>query len=115
MLDGYVYNEKLYIGDVAVLNVAGVADQKVTIGIRPEGFSIDENGPLVCELSSIEVMGRDVSIVSKHPNSLNPVIRSIVNSDNQLPVGNQTVRYSLKPHKIFIFNKETEERIRFEV
>ena len=26
-----------------------------------------------------------------------------------------TVSYSLKPHKVFLFNKETEERIRFEV
>ena len=115
VLDGYVHDGKLYIGDVAVLNVPSVTDQKVTVGIRPEGFIIDENGPLSCELSSIEVMGRDVSIVSKHPNSLNPVIRSIVNADNQLPVGNQTVKYSLKPNKVFIFSKENEERIRFEV
>ena len=115
VLDGYVHDGKLYIGDVAVLNVPSVTDQKVTVGIRPEGFIINENGPLSCELSSIEVMGRDVSIVSKHPNSLNPVIRSIVNADNQLPVGNQTVKYSLKPNKVFIFSKENEERIRFEV
>ena len=26
-----------------------------------------------------------------------------------------TVSYSLKPHKVFLFNKETEERVYFEV
>jgi hypothetical protein len=26
-----------------------------------------------------------------------------------------TVRYSLKPHKVFLFNKENEERIPYEV
>ena len=27
----------------------------------------------------------------------------------------KTVRYNIKPHKFFLFNKETEERIRYEV
>ena len=27
----------------------------------------------------------------------------------------ETVRFALKPHKVFIFNKETEERLYFEV
>ena len=60
-------------------------------------------------------MGRDVSVVSTNPASLNPVIRSIINSDSNLDADAETVRYSLKRHKVFIFNKETEERIRFEV
>ena len=68
-----------------------------------------------CKLSSIEVMGRDVSIVSTNEASQNPVIRSIINADNKVDVTKETVRYSLKSHKVFIFNKETEERIYFEV
>ena len=27
----------------------------------------------------------------------------------------KAIRYNLKAHKLFVFNKETEERIRFEV
>ena len=115
VFDGYVKNGQLYIGDAAVLNVPGVDNRAVTVGIRPEGFVLDENGPLTCELSSVEVMGRDVSIVSKHAASLNPVIRSIINADNKVAVGAATVSYSLKAHKVFIFDKETEERIHFEV
>lgn len=115
VFDGYVKNGKLYIGDAAVLDVPGVDNRAVTVGIRPEGFVLDENGPFTCELSSVEVMGRDVSIVSKHAASLNPVIRSIINADNKVAVGAATVSYSLKAHKVFIFDKETEERIHFEV
>ena len=64
VFDGCVKGGKVYIGEDAVLEVSNVADQEVTIGIRPEGFQLDENGALQCKLSSLEVMGRDVSVVS---------------------------------------------------
>jgi len=115
VLSGKVSGGKVYVGDDAVLEVAGVADQEVIIGIRPEGFVLDENGPLHCTLSNVEVMGRDVSIVSTNPASINPSVRSIINADNKVDLGAKTVRYSIKPHKFFLFNKETEERIRYEV
>ena len=115
VLEGRVSGGKLFIGGDAVLEIAGVADQEVIIGIRPEGFELDENGPLHCTLSNVEVMGRDVSIVSTNPASLNPSIRSIINADNKVDLGAGFVRYSLKPHKLFLFSKETEARIRYEV
>ena len=58
-------------------------------------------------------MGRDVSVVSRHANSLNPVVRSIINSDAMIDTTAATISYSLKAHKVFIFNKDTEERIKF--
>ena len=113
VFEGVVSGEKVYIGEEAVMDVPGVADQEVMIGIRPEGFILDENGPLHCNLNNVEVMGRDVSIVCTNPASANPVIRAIIDADNKIELGTQTVRFSLKPHKVFVFNKETEERIRF--
>ena len=115
VFEGRVADEKLYLDDAAVLDVPGVADQNVYVGIRPEGFNLDPNGPFVCDLNSVEVMGRDVSIVSTNKSSVNPVIRSIINADNKIAAEATTVGYSLKPHKVFLFNKETESRIYFEV
>ena len=115
VFDGRVQDGKVYIGEDAVLEVSNVADQAVTIGIRPEGFQLDDNGALGCKLSNVEVMGRDVSVVSTNEASLNPVIRSILDSDNKVDPAAETVRFNVKPHKIFLFNKETEERIYFEV
>ena len=115
VLEGKVEGDKVYIGEDAVMEVTGVEDQPVYVGIRPEGFILDENGPLHCKLSNVEIMGRDASIVSTNEASVNPVIRSIINSDNKVDTANPVVRYSLKPHKFFLFNKETEERIRYEV
>ncbi len=113
VFSGKIKSGKLHIGGAAVMDVPGVADQEVTVGIRPEGFNLDPNGPLVLNLSNLEVMGRDVSVVSKHPDSINPIIRSIINSDAKIDTNAKTVAFSLKPHKVFIFNKDTEERINF--
>ena len=111
VFEGCVKGGKLYVGESAILDATGVADQEVYIGIRPEGFILDDNGPLTCKLSAVEVMGRDSSIVSTHEASCNPVIRSIVDSDNKVDPKRETVSYSLKPNKVFIFNKETEQRV----
>ena len=113
VFNGYVKDEKLFIGEEEVLDVRGVANQPVHVGIRPEGFIFDENGPLTCELSNLEVMGRDTSIVSKNSESQNPIVRSIIDSDIKVDPEAKEVKFSLKENKVFIFNKETEERIYF--
>ncbi|MBQ2939218.1 MAG: ABC transporter ATP-binding protein [Clostridia bacterium] len=114
VFEGKVAGGKLYLDGVEVLDVPGVADQDVTVGIRPEGFTLDENGPMVCGLNSVEVMGRDVSVVSTHPASVNSVIRSIIDADNKVAAA-ETVSYSLKPHKVFLFSKQDESRIYFDI
>ena len=115
VFEGEVKGGKLYIGEEAVLDVNGVEDQKVTVGVRPEGFVPAEDGALTCKLNSVEVMGRDVSVVSTNEASLNPSIRSIVDADYKISSASEFVKYRLKPHKVFLFNAENEERIRFEV
>ncbi len=102
-------------GGEAVLDVKGVSDRPVHVGIRPEGFIPDKNGALTCNLNNVEVMGRDVSVVSTHKDSLNPLIRSIVDADYKINNEDKTINFSLKAHKVFLFDTETEERIRFEV
>ena len=115
VFNGEVKGGKLYLDGAAVLDVPGVDDRNVFVGIRPEGFVPDENGALVCHMNNLEVMGRDVSVVSTHPASLNPVIRSIVDADNKINRDVESISFSLKAHKVFLFDAETEERIRFEV
>ena len=114
VFEGQVKSGKLWLGEDAVLDVRGVPDQEVYVGIRPEGFILQEDGPLCCELNRLEVMGRDVSVVSTHPCSQNLTIRSIIAAENSVNTASATVRFALKPRKVFLFNKETEERIRFD-
>lgn len=114
VFSGRVEGGKVYIGEEAVLDVEGVEDQEVTIGIRPEGFELDENGRFTCNLRNVEIMGRDVSVVSSHPAAATPVIRSIIDADNRVDTSKQTVKFLIKPHKLHLFHKETEERIAFQ-
>ena len=113
VFNGRVSNETLYIGLEAVMKTPGVKDQDVYVGVRPEGFVLEDDGVLTCSLNSVEVMGRDVSVVCANEASANPVIRAIINAENTIDEDKESVRFNLKPNKTFIFNKETEERIFF--
>ena len=113
VFDGEVKDGHLYIGEEAVLAVSGVANQSVTAAIRPEGFTLSETGALSCDLSRVEVMGRDISVVSTHPKSQNVTIRSIISAENAVNTASQKVRFDLKPNKVFLFQKESGTRIDF--
>ena len=115
VFDGKVNNEQLYIGDAAVCTVPGVKDQPVIIGIRPEGFNLDAQGSFEVYLHRVEVMGRDTSVVSAHPACRNEVIRSIIPAKNKVDKTAKTVRFTLSPEKVFLFDAETEQRIPFPV
>lgn len=116
VFEGELKNNSLYIGGEKVLSYSNnVENQQVYVGVRPEGFILSDEGCLHCELSNLEVMGRDVSIVSKHESSVNPIIRSIIDADNKIDVTKTTVSFNLKPNKVFVFNKLSEERIILEV
>ena len=105
----------LYIGSEKVLEVNGAEDQQVFAGIRPEGFILDENGPFSLNLSRVEIMGRDISVISFHDcTKEKKAVRSIISSDN-VPVSKPVVRFSLKRHKVFLFDVKTGERIYFEI
>ncbi len=108
--EGTIKNGGLYIGEEKVLNV-DAADGDVNVGIRPEGYILDENGPLTCQLHTVEVMGRDISIVSSHEKSVTPVNRSIISAENKVDLAAETVRFALKPHKVHLFHKQTQDRI----
>ena len=115
VFEGNVKSGMLYIGDEAVMEVSGAPDGEVYAAVRPEGFILQEDGPFTCRLSGVEVMGRDVSIVSRHDCAVSPVIRAIIGSDNRVNTASDTVRFALKRNKTFIVDRKTEERIRFEV
>ena len=113
VFDGEVKDGHLYIGEEAVLAVPGVANQSVTAAVRPEGCTLSETGALSCDLSRVEVMGRDISVVSTHPKSQNVTIRSIISAENAVNTASQKVRFDLKPNKVFLFQKESGARIDF--
>ena len=115
VFSGEVRGGVLYIGEDGVLNVKGVSDRKVFVGVRPEGFLLEAAGPLSCSLQAVEVMGRDRSVVSTHPAAVSETLRAIIPSEEEIAAGSGSVRFALKPAKLHLFDAVTEERIPFEV
>jgi len=102
---------RLLIGADAVLEAGALPDQDVYAGIRPEGFLLQEDGPLCLNFSGVEVTGRDMTVISTSEYSLSPSVRAIIGPDNKVPLEAACVRFGLKPDKVLLFHKETGERI----
>lgn len=111
VFEGSVKNGCLYIGNDCIRKNINASDKEVYVGIRPEGFVLNKNGELGCVLKNVEIMGRDMSIVSENEHCHNTVIRSIIPSDSDISGLSQNIRFDIKDNKIFIFDKDTEQRI----
>ena len=109
LFQGEVKGGKLFLGGDAVLDVA-LDDRPVTVGVRPEGFVPQEDGALRCVLSGVEVMGRDISVVSTHP-AAEAALRSIIAAESLPQIGKAELRFALKPGKVFVFDRVSEERL----
>lgn len=112
---GTVRQGRLRIGEQEVLSVPGAPDGDVTVGIRPEAYVLQDDGPFACGLTRVEVMGRDCSMVITHPCAVSESIRCIIPADALSHAGADTVRFGLKPNKVYLFDPVTEERIPFAV
>ena len=40
-------------------------------------------------------------------------LRAIISAENQVDTAGKEVRFALKPNKLFLFDRETEERVPF--
>ena len=114
VFNGRIENGKIMIGDEAVLDIEGCEDQEIYVAIRPEGFILNPEGRFHCTLKQVEIMGRDTSIVTTHPESRNESVRTIITLDGRDDIA-QSVGYDLKPNKVHIFRRDNEERIRYKV
>ena len=110
---GYIKSKYVYIGDEKLMKV-NLPDQDLHIGIRPEGFIVSEKGKLSLDLSNIEVMGRDSSLVCDHKDAESDIIRAIIDADVPVNPVDGKVKVNIKPNKIFLFKYDTEERIYLE-
>ena len=110
---GRIEKGKIYIGSDAIYDLKdNIADKDIYVGIRPEGFIIakeKDKNVLHAENEMVQVMGRDVSIVAKHPECIKESFRIIVSSEDMNGIKNLAVQ--IKSNKMFVFDRETEERI----
>ena len=110
---GQIRGKKVYIGDDDVLTLKeDMGEKDVYVAIRPEGFILaneKDKEVLHTECEMIQVMGRDISVVAHNPHCTKPSLKAIISADDMVNPG--PVAFKIKPHKIFLFDGETEERI----
>ena len=109
VFSGYVHDGGLFIGEDRIGDT-NLSDQEVTIGIRPEGFEVSEEGTMNIHVKQIERIGRDMSVIAVNPFSEKDTFRFIIESDVELQE-NTDIKVLVKPRKCFVFHKVTEERL----
>jgi len=111
VFDGRIEGSDLYIGKDCVAKLKNTSNEDVYVGIRPEGFILNEDGPLCCRPERVEVMGRDISIISHNASCHSENVRSIVDAENRLSIDSDEIKFSLRNSKIHVFSKASEKRI----
>ncbi len=87
----------------------GIADgRKVNLSVRSESFVLDPDGPLACEVTRVYQMGKEEMAYFKLGEC---DFRAYIDADEGLKVGNR-VRLNLKKRGVFVFDRETGERIK---
>jgi multiple sugar transport system ATP-binding protein len=106
--EGEIKDNKVYIGNEMVRDIPEkkLPDQKVTVGIRPEGIVVDPKGNLSLHVDRIMTMGRDIMLVASNPNEQRPE-KFVIDAFEKVEVGD--VKVMVKPHKCFVFSKEGSE------
>lgn len=88
-----------------------VSEKEIVVGVRPEGYELNENGTLEVESLYVETIGRDLSLVSAHKDAISDSMRIILTNENLNMETKKTVKFNLKANKTFIFDKATGRRL----
>lgn len=114
-----LYNATLKDGKVYIDNTVVLEDEKlnneknreVIVGVRPEGYIYDETGVITLEKQFVETIGRDLSLVAKHKDSMTDSFRVILSSNIKIDEKLNKLQFNLRKEKTYVFDKETERRI----
>ena len=82
--------------------------RKVNFSVRSESFVLDEKGPIACEVTRMYQMGKEEMAYLRMGGH---DFRAYIDADAGLKAGDH-VRLGLKKRGVFLFDRETGERIR---
>ena len=110
---GYIENNSLYIGEEKILtNINLLHSEDVFVGIRPEGFVLDnKEGLITLNVKQILTMGRDMTLICQNSNFIGQDIKIIIDSDTKINLGIN--KFGIKLSKLYIFDSASEKRINF--
>ncbi len=121
LFKGRIEGRKVMVGDDCVRLITdeeaaaaekdgrNLADQEVTVGIRPEGIIISEDAKnnFHFRVDRILTMGRDIMLMSDQEFRLSDT-KFVIDAFTKVSVGE--VQAEVKPHKCFVFSLEEGEQ-----
>ena len=110
ILKGDCQKEEISLSNGAKLKVNSNHNGKVNIGLRPEDFTLDENGPIKLKVELVELIGANTLIHGKLENSDEILVASISGVINEKKIG-KNINLSFPNNKLHLFDTNTDLRI----
>ena len=114
ILKGDCQKEEMSLSNGAKLKVNSNHNGKINTGLRPEDFTLDENGPIKLKVELVELIGANTLIHGKLENSDEILVASISGVINEKKIG-KNINLSFPNDKLHLFDTSTNLRINWAI
>ena len=110
ILKGNCQNNKVSFVNKASLSINSKFNGPVNVGMRPEDFELDPNGPIKLKVELVELIGANTLIHGKLENSNEILVASISGVVKEDTIG-KNINLSIQNDKLHLFDTNTDLRI----
>ena len=110
IIKGESKNKQISFGNGATLKTNSDYNGKVNVGLRPEDFKVDENGPIKLKVELVELIGANTLIHGKLENSEEILVASIAGVVSESKIG-KNIGLSFDESKLHLFDTNSDQRI----
>ena len=110
IINGECKNKQISFGNGATLKTNSEHNGKVNVGLRPEDFKVDENGPIKLKVELVELIGANTLIHGKLENSEEVLVASIAGVVSESKIG-KNIGLSFDESKLHLFDMNSDQRI----
>ena len=110
IINGECKNKQISFRNGATLKTNSEHNGKVNVGLRPEDFKVDENGPIKLKVELVELIGANTLIHGKLENSEEILVASIAGVVSESKIG-KNIGLSFDESKLHLFDMNSDQRI----
>ena len=110
IIKGESKNKQISFSNGATLKTNLDYNGKVNVGLRPEDFKVDENGPIKLKVELVELIGANTLIHGKLENSEEILVASIAGVVSESKIG-KNIGLSFDESKLHLFDMNSDQRI----
>jgi len=110
ILKGNCQNNKVSFANKASISINSKFNGPVNVGMRPEDFELDPNGPIKLKVELVELIGANTLIHGKLENSNEILVASISGVVKEDTIG-KNINLSIQNDKLHLFDTNTDLRI----